>query len=357
MKLSAKRMMALMMVMAILFALAACNSSSGQQSSGTTTADEAEKSPSSASEQQQASSSDYPSDTVTIVVCHSAGGGTDVAARILAPYLAEELGVNVVVENVTGGNGITGHLDVLNRGNEGYAIATSNCISFIVAPMMYDEPYDAAKDFTAICATGNSSIFLAAGPDAPADDLDGLIAYAKENPGAVTISCAGLGDISGISAARSLRALGIECTLVPYESAAESASACAGGHVMYAASTNAGIAGFVEEETLSVILDLTGGVDKPAFDVPSIVDITGNEDDATVFYRTMVVPASTPDDIVDILRKAFMNVMSNPDLQAEYEALGDQVTGVMDGATMQAQVEADSVVYAELVEEMGLREG
>lgn len=309
-----------------------------------------------AAEPEAAPTTDFPTGTITIVVPHGAGGGVDTAARTVAPFLAKELGVNVVIENIKGGNGITGHVDVLNRHDGGYSLVASTCASYILAPYMYGNPYDPMTDFVAVGSIGNSNMFLAAGPSAPVKTLDEFISYAAEHPGELTIACAGLGDISGLSLARFLKVMGIEANIVPYDSAAESSAALAGGHVMYSSGTYSGLKGFVDEGTVTVLLDLTGGVENPPYEVPCVSDVTGNTADETHYYKTLVVPADTPDEVVAILRAAWERAILSEECQAAFQELGDPLQGVMNGEVMQQQVLSDGPVYSMLVEELGLAE-
>lgn len=308
------------------------------------------------SSQTEAAAVSFPTDTVKIVVPHGAGGGVDTAARTIAPFFAKELGVNVVIENIKGGNGINGHVDVLNRHDGGHSLVASTCASYILAPYMYGNPYDPMTDFVAVGSMGNSNMFLAAGPSAPVKTLDEFVAYAKEHPGELTIACAGLGDISGLSLSRFLKVMEIEANVIPYESAAETSAALAGGHVMYSSGTYSGLKGFVEDGTCTVLMDLTGGVENPPYDVPCVSDLTGNADDETHYYKTLVVPADTPSEVVEILRAAWEKAVNSEECHKAFEALGDPLQGVMNGAEMEAQVQKDGPVYKQLVDELGLAE-
>lgn len=304
----------------------------------------------------EASKTDFPTDTITIVVPHGAGGGVDTAARTVAPFFAEELGVNVVIENITGGNGINGHIDALNRHSGGYTLVASTCATYILAPYMYGNPYDPVEDFVAVGSVGNSNMFLAAGPAAPVQTIDEFVPYAKEHPGEISIACAGLGDISGVSLSRFLNAMDIDANIVPYESAAESSAALAGGHVMYSSGTYSGLKGFVEEGTCSVLLDLTGGVENPPYDVPCVSDVTGDTADETHYYKTLVVPSDVPAEVVEILRTAWENAIKSAECQKAFKDLGDPLQSVMNGEELEAQILADGPVYKQLVDELGLAE-
>lgn len=343
--------MSLILAVALVFSLGGCGKAETPAPAEGTSAPAEES-----VENEPASKVDFPTDTVTIVVPHGAGGGVDTAARTIAPFFAEELGVNVVIENISGGNGINGHVDVLNRHDGGYSLVASTCASYILAPYMYGNPYDPMTDFVAVGSMGNSNMFLAAGPSAPVKTMDEFVSYAKEHPGEVTIACAGLGDISGLSLSRFLKLMDIEATVVPYDSAAESSAALAGGHVMYSSGTYSGLKGFVEEGSVTILLDLTGGVENPPYDVPCVSDITGNTADETHYYKTLVVPADTPAEVVEILRTAWENAIKSEACQKAFEELGDPLQGIMNGTELQEQILTDGPVYSQLVDELGLAE-
>ena len=208
-------------------------------------------------------------ENMTIVVPYKAGGGVDVAIRaLLEAGLRDQLGTSVTVENVGGGNTLIGAQQVLGAPADGYTLFVNTCAAFLAAPQMYGNPYT-LDDWQYITTLGVTELLVAGGPSAPADTVDELIAFGKENADGVTVGCAGYGDISALAAFITLGAMGVKCQLVPYDGAAESVAACLGGHVQYVCATASTIASHCEEGTMTALYE-TGSLDDNSLGVPSI---------------------------------------------------------------------------------------
>jgi tripartite-type tricarboxylate transporter receptor subunit TctC len=135
-------------------------------------------------------------ENMTIIVPYKAGGGVDVAVRaLLEAGLRDQLGTSVSVENVGGGNTLIGAQQVLGAPADGYTVFVNTCAAFLAAPQMYDNPYT-LEDWQYITTLGVTELLVAGGPSAPANTVDDLITFGKENPDGVTVGCAGYGDIS-----------------------------------------------------------------------------------------------------------------------------------------------------------------
>src|SRR5258705_9093803 len=126
---------------------------------------------------------DWPQKPIRIVVGFGAGGGTDIAARIVAQPLSEILGQPVVVENKPGAGGTTAAEQVARSPKDGYtALMLSN--AHAIAPAVYKTlRYDSIADFDMVSLVGTAGLVLVTAPDCPANDLKGVIAHVKANPG------------------------------------------------------------------------------------------------------------------------------------------------------------------------------
>ena len=194
---------------------------------------------------------------------------------------------------------------------------------------------------------------VCAGPSAPAKTVDEFLAYAKEHPGELTVGCAGLGDISGLSAAITLDALGVQCEIIPFDGAAESVANVLGGHVNYVCCPASTVVSHVEEGTIIPLYEV-GGLEENQFNVPSISDL-GHPEATTPYYRVIVAPKGTPDEVVAALREGFAEMLADEEVIKVFEEANDPLLNVIsDIDVLNARLQQDYDSYGEVIEKLGL---
>ena len=136
----------------------------------------------------------YPDKPVKVFVGFAAGGGTDVAARILAQKLTEALGQSVMVENRPGASGMIAAEALAKSAADGYTLMMGSQTTLAVAPALYRKfSIDAARDFVAVAPAGVSPLVLVVHPSMPVRSVKELIALGKAKPGAINFGSGGLG--------------------------------------------------------------------------------------------------------------------------------------------------------------------
>src|SRR5438552_8311639 len=159
----------------------------------------------------------YPDRPVKILVGFSAGGGTDVVARILAQKMSETLGQTVVVENRAGASGLIAAEAAAKSVPDGYTLMMGSQTTFAVAPTLYRKiTLDPAKDFTGIALAGISPMVLVVHPSVPAHSVADVIAMAKAAPGAINFGSGGLGTTPHMAAELFSSLAGIKMAHVAY---------------------------------------------------------------------------------------------------------------------------------------------
>ena len=159
----------------------------------------------------------YPTKTVTIVIPFPPGGTLDVVGRMLAQKLTEQMGQSFIVDNKPGAGGTIGASAVKNARPDGYTLLFSPS-TFVSTPMtMPTQPYDAVKDFTPVALVAKAPLAVAVRQDAPFNDVKGMIAYAKANPGNMTFAIGSSASAGHMSTELLKRAGGIEYLVVPYK--------------------------------------------------------------------------------------------------------------------------------------------
>ena len=173
--------------------------------------------------------SDYPRGPVTVVVPYSAGGGTDLTARVLVNEMAKELGVNIAVVNTPGANGSVGTKSAWSAKHDGYTLLGAGMMPFTSYQVMgyMDQGH---KDWVVWTAAFSPNV-LAVRAESPYKDAKALIDAFKAKPGAITAGTAGVGSGGhmGIEVVR--RAAKIEYKHVPYQGGNPAIIATLGGEV------------------------------------------------------------------------------------------------------------------------------
>jgi len=180
-----------------------------------------------------AQASDYPSKPIRLVVGFPPGGGTDVAARIVAQRLAGVLGQQVVVENKPGASGLIASAFVADAPADGYTLLLANMQTTVASPYVLPISYDPIKAFTAVRYIGAVPNVLVVNPDKNGDlkSVSDLIERLKANPGKYTYASSGQGSPQHLTAARFSQITGTQMEHIPYKGSGQAVADLLGGQV------------------------------------------------------------------------------------------------------------------------------
>src|SRR5258708_16700460 len=138
----------------------------------------------------------YPVKPVKIVVPAQPGGGLDLVGRTVADQLGRALEQSFVVENISGGGGVSACPTVGGAATDGYPLMVGYVATHGTNPAVRKVQYDPVGDFTAIAMVGGTPNVLVVHPSVPATDLKTLIDYAKSNPGELSFGSGGIGTLN-----------------------------------------------------------------------------------------------------------------------------------------------------------------
>ena len=173
----------------------------------------------------------WPDKPITLVVPHSAGGPTDVVARMLAVPMGKSLGQPVIVENTVGAGGTIAPARVAKAAPNGYTILIHH-MGMATAPALYKKlPYDPLKDFEYVGQVLDVPMTLLSRKDFPANNYQELLAYIKTNKEKVSLANAGIGAVSQLCGLLFTSQLGIDLTTVPYKGSGPALNDLMGGQV------------------------------------------------------------------------------------------------------------------------------
>jgi tripartite-type tricarboxylate transporter receptor subunit TctC len=174
---------------------------------------------------------DFPARPVTMIVPFAAGGTSDVIARIVADRMGAILGQRIVNENVAGAGGANAMTRLARAEPDGYTIAIgnagTNAATYTIYPDLKFKP-DAFEPVGIVAKTVGA---LAVRKDFPAADLAEFVAFAKKNPGKVTLGHAGIGSSNYLICRIFMQAAGVEVTLVSYRGAGPALTDAMGGQI------------------------------------------------------------------------------------------------------------------------------
>jgi tripartite-type tricarboxylate transporter receptor subunit TctC len=269
-----------------------------------------------------AQSGRYPDKPLKILVGFSAGGGTDVAARILALKMTEGLGQSVVVENRPGASGMIATEAVARSPADGYTLMVGSQTTLAVAPVLYRKfSIDARKDFAAIAMVGVSPLVLVVHPSVPAQSVKGVIALAQAKPGGINFGSGGLGTTPHMAGELFAITAGIKMQHVAYRGEAPAINDLIGGqlHMMFA--NLSAVIGSVKAGSLRA-LAVTGATRSATVpEIPTIGETALPGFEAATWFA-LVVPAGTPREVVVKLNAEVQRVLGEADVKQRFADLG-----------------------------------
>ncbi len=264
---------------------------------------------------------DWPTRPIRIYVGFGAGGGTDIATRIIGEPLGELLGQRIVVENKPGAGGSVAADYVAKSTPDGYTALMISSGHTTSAVMLKTLQYDPVNDFSYVGIIAQSSFAVVAPNDLPANDIKGLIALIKKDPGKLNYSTVGLGSTQHLSAETMLQLTGAKAQHVPYRTTPEVVTALLRGESQFAVELAHAVQGQVKAGQLK-ILAVTNAQRWPLIpDAPTIAE-SGVPGFSVFGWNGLVFPRGTPQPIIDKVYKALTEVMSRDQVKKQLEAVG-----------------------------------
>ena len=281
---------------------------------------------------------DYPTRPVRLICGFPAGSGPDIVARIIAQGMSGRLGQSVVVENRPGAGSNLATSDVAHAAPDGYMLMLLTTANVINATLYKNLNYDLLRDIAPVASIDNEPFVFEVNPSFPAKTLQEFIAYAKANPGKVTMASAGIGSAPHIFGEMFQRMAGIQLTHVPFRGnpipdVISGQVDCFIGPVQSALE-------FIRSGSLRAL----GLTTKQRFDglpdVPPISDVLPDYEASG--WLGIGTPKGTPADVIAGLNKAINETTADPSIKARLNSIGDSVapmTSADFGLLMKSDVE------------------
>ena len=298
---------------------------------------------------------DYPTRPMRMVVGFPPGGGTDIAARILAPKLSEQLGQPVVIENRPGATGTTAAAMVATSPGDGYTLMMGHVSVNAIAPSLFSNlGYDVIRDVAPVAIAASVPHLVTAHPSFPAGTLREMIAYLRANPGKLSFPSAGNGSMPHLAGEVFKNLAGVSALHVPYKGSGQSMADLLGGVHLIAFDTMAAAAPHVRSGKLRALAVSSTGR-QPAFPEVPTAEEAGLPGYVVTTWYGLFAPGTTPAPIVARLHAEMVKAMQQPDVRGKLEGIGADGSVSRSPAEFAALVRADTVRYAKIVKDIGLK--
>jgi tripartite-type tricarboxylate transporter receptor subunit TctC len=259
----------------------------------------------------------YPARPVRLVVGYAAGGAADVLGRIVGQALSERLGQAFVVENRTGAGGNIATETVLRAPADGHTLLVNTTPNLASAPLADD--FDLSRDTLPIGGISRGYLTMLVHPPVPAKTLAEFIAYAKANPGKITMSSAGNGTPPHMAGELFKMMADLDIVHVPYRGGGPALADLLGGQVQIMFS-NLPTDEYVATGKLRALAVTTAVRAKTMPDVPTIGEFVAGYEASVAFG--LCGPKALPMDIVEAVNQALNASLADPSVQAKIANLG-----------------------------------
>lgn len=289
----------------------------------------------------------YPDRSVRVVVPFGAGTSTDILTRLLAPRLSELLGQPFVVENRSGAGGVVGSEAVAKAPPDGHTLCMGSIASHSVnVSLMPRLPYDVLRDFVPVSLVTTAPNLLVVGPDVPARDLAGFLAWAKGRRG-VAYASAGNGTSSHLAGELLKLRTGAPLEHVPYRSAAQAVTDVVSGQVPMMVYQVTAVLPFVREGRLKALAATSARRLSWTPDVPTAME-QGVPDFDVSAWHGLFAPAGLPGPVLERVYGALARALETPELRARLVEQGLEPVGMPPDA-FRAFLVADIAKWREVV--------
>lgn len=294
----------------------------------------------------------YPNKTITIIVPFSAGGTTDILARIVGQALTTELGQTVVVDNRAGAGGNIGGQAAARAPADGYTLFMGTVGTHAINASLYKKmPFDPIKDFAPLTRVANVPNLLVANPAQPFKNVKELIAYGKAHPGQLNFGSSGNGTSIHLSGELFKTMAKVDMQHVPYKGSAPAMTDLLGNQIAIMFDNMPSAIQHVRSGKLRAIAVTTAKRSPELPDVPTIAEAGVPGYEATSWFG-LFAPAGTPPAVISKLNTAIVKVLANSEIKKKINEQGAEVYSETP-EQFAAFIQKESVKWGKVVRDSG----
>jgi tripartite-type tricarboxylate transporter receptor subunit TctC len=296
----------------------------------------------------------YPSKPSRIVVGFTAGGPSDIVARIVAQQLTERMGQSFVVENRVGATGTIGAELVAKAPPDGYSLYLASQTTHAVAPYMYAKVgYDPIKDFATVVRVVHNPLLVVVNPSMPVKSMNDLIALARARPGQINFATGGIGSSPHMSMELLKSTLKLDMVPIHYKGDGAAIIDVIGGQVPMLTSSISALMPYVRSGKLRgvAVTSLKRSTVAPEF--PTIAE-SALQNFEVITWFGLLAPAATPKDVVSRLNAEVVQSVSLPAVKEQLTKMGFEIVA---NTPEQYAVflREENVKWGKVVRDLGLR--
>jgi tripartite-type tricarboxylate transporter receptor subunit TctC len=268
----------------------------------------------------------YPAKPVRVIVPSSAGGGTDIVARIIMPELAKRLGQQVVIDNRPGAGTMIGMEVAAKSPADGYTLLMGLSTLAINSALHKKVPYDPVRDFAPITVAVTSASILVVHPSLPVKTLKELIAFARARPGQLNYASAGSGTYPHMTYELFLSMARLKMVHIPYKGTAPGMIDLLAGHVATMAATVLTGLPHIRTGRLRPLGITSAKRSEIVPDIPTVAEggLPGYE---SLQWYAVLAPAKTPGAIIGRLHADLAQVLHSPEIKKRFAADAAETVG------------------------------
>ena len=289
---------------------------------------------------------------ITLVVPIAAGGGVDTIGRIFAAQLAERLKQPWVVENRPGAGGVVGLDSVAKSVPDGHTMVVIETSAVLQKWLHKNVPFDVVADFAPVAQMATTPLLLFANASLPVSNVTELIAYAKANPGKLSVGTPGIGSPHHLAAAMLNASAGIDITHVPYKGTAPALNDLLGGQIPLIWATPNVVMQYVEAGKIKPLA--VGSLERIALlpNVPTLNESGVPGFDVSVWFG-IAGPAKMPRDMIERVSREIAAIDKLPDVKEKTSPLGYDLK-FLDSQHLTAKIAADHARYGKVIRDAGI---
>jgi tripartite-type tricarboxylate transporter receptor subunit TctC len=265
----------------------------------------------------------YPSRPVRLIVPFPTGGGAEIIARLIGQWLSERLGQPFIIDNRPGAGTNIGTEAVVRAPPDGHTLLLVNSANAINATLYDKLNYNFIRDIAPVASISRGPNVMVVHPSLPAKSVPELIAYAKANPGKLSMASGGIGSGSHVAGELFKMMAGVNMVHVPYRGVAPALTDLLGGQVQVMAASSAGSIEYIRSSKLRA-LAVTGPTRTDVLpDIPSVGEFLPGYEASGWFG--VGAPKGTPVEIVEKLNKEINAALADPKMKARIADVGGTV--------------------------------
>jgi tripartite-type tricarboxylate transporter receptor subunit TctC len=297
---------------------------------------------------------DFPSHPVRIIVGFGAGGASDVAARVIAKKMSDELGQQVLVENKPGAStSIAG--DLVAKGEpDGYTLFQAGNANAVNALSIPKPPFDVLRDFAPIGIAITSPSVLVAHPSAGIKSVKDLIAKARAEPGQIMYASSGLAAVSHLAGEMFAHEEGVKLTHVPYKGSSQAMTDLLAGRVQIMFAPISTALPFIKDGKLIALAITSDQREQDLPDAPTLEE-AGVKGINMAIWSGFVAPKNTPADRIARLGAALQKVLQSEDVRNQLALHGIKPVIGAGPADFTKHMESDISKLQRLVAATGMK--